>query len=515
MASRIEDRYDSMSMTELVGNIGKAVTAGFKAAATTMKFPGRRHWSEFFLNPRQSIDYVKEVGDGRGNAILMASVLWAAKNFPEAPLAIEQIKKGGKGNTPIPDHPLIALVNKPNPYYSGELLLYATITDWMFGNAYWRKIRNRLGEVIELWWMPSQLVEPKWGGTSSYLDFYEYRYDSGEDPERILPSDIVHFRNGLDPNNTRKGLGPLGSLMRELYTDNEAASYTATLLANLGVPGMIISPGANNVKIEPADVDAIKAAAETRWTGGNRGRAMVLSTPADVKMLSFNPDQMKTRDLRQVVEERVTSVIGIPAIVLGLGAGLQRSTFSNMAEAREVAYENFMIPSQRVIASEIRTQLLPDFVGVDTSSYRVFYDLAQVRVLQTDENEIHNRAGLDFKNMLASLNEARDMIGLPQLPKEQGDLFAVPMSVTLTKPDELWTEPEEVPEALAGAPPPSSTGPNSPEKPPPGEEGDSGAAERNPTPLRAAQLANGHSKHEDVGGYAIDIPHTGGYDFLV
>lgn len=502
MATRAEDRYDSMSMAELVGNLGRAVSTGFKAAATTMKFPGRRSWSDIFLTPRSRPDYERAVGDGRGNAILMSSVLWAAKNFPEAPLALEQIKPGNKGNTPIPDHPLIKLVSNPNPFYSGELLTWATIADWMFGNAYWRKVRNRFGEVIQLWWIPSSLIEPKWEGTNSYLDHYEYKYDAAEAPEKIDPKDIVHFRNGLDPKNTRKGLSPLGFLMRELFTDDEAADFTATLLSNLGVPGMIISPGADNGKIAPEDVNQIKEQAETRWTGRNRGRAMVLSVRANVNTFGFSPDQMRMRDIRTIPEERVTAITGIPAIVLGLGAGLQRSTFSNMAEAREAAYENFMIPSQRIISSEVRTQLLGDFVP-DIELFRVFYDLSQVRVLQTDENELHTRAGTDFKNGLILLDEARDMIGMEALPKKQGQLFVVPMNITLTKPEELWTEPEPVPAALSGALPPPSNGPNLDENAPPGDEG---GPDGSPQPAKALTPvgiagANGHTKEMPGAGY--------------
>lgn len=515
MATRHEDQYDAMSMAELVGNLGKSISAGFKAAATTMKFPGRRPWGDVFLSPRYKVDYERQVGDGRNNSILMAAVLWAAKNFPEAPLAIEQIKKGNKGNSPIPDHPLIKLLQKPNPYYSGELLWYATISDWMFGNAYWRKIKNKFGEPFELWWIPSRLIEPKWGGSNSFVDYYEYKYDAAEKPEVILPSDIVHFRNGLDPQNTRKGLSPLAILMRELFTDEEASNFTATLLANLGVPGMVISPGAGAVKIEPGDVEQIKEAAETRWTGGNRGRAMVLSAPADVRMVSFTPDQMKLRDIRTIPEERVTAITGIPAIVLGLGAGLQRSTFSNMAEAREAAYENFMIPSQRVISSEVRVQLLPDFVA-DTSSFRVFFDVSQVRVLQQDENEIHTRTQNNLSKGVIMLDEARDAIGLEPLPEKQGQLFYLPTSVTPTKPEELWTEPQPMPAALANgdpnAPPASSTDPNSPEKPVPGAEGDSGAPPQPAKALAGVQIhvnGNGHITEDELAR------HIKAYDFLV
>jgi hypothetical protein len=54
-------------------------------------------------------------------------------------------------------------------------------------------------------------------------------------------------------------------------------------------------------------------------------------------------------------------VLGIPAVVVGLGAGLERSTFTNMAEAREAAYESGLIPAQKILGEDIRFQLLPLF----------------------------------------------------------------------------------------------------------------------------------------------------------
>lgn len=494
MASQIDDRYDAMSITEIIGNMGKSVSMGFKAAAQQMRFPGRNHWSEIFLGSQQRLDFAKAVGDGRGNALLMASVLWAARNFPEAPLALEQIKRGGKGNIPLPDHELIALLDIPNPFYAGPLLWHGTIVDWMFGNAYWRKIRGPLNRVVQLWWIPSFLIEPKWSGSKSYVDFYEYKFDSTEKPEIIDPKDIVHFKNGLDPKNTRKGLSPLGALIREIFTDDEGANYTATLLSNLGVPGMVISPGSDNGKVAPADAEMIKQQAEQKFTNQNRGRTLVLSTKANVNILSFNPQQMQVRELRRIPEERVTAILGIPAIVVGLGAGLDRSTYSNMAEAREAAYESFMIPNQRLLAAEIKTQLLPDFVTAP-KQFKVFFDLSEVRVLQTDENDLHTRAGNDLAKGMVMLDEARDLIGMSPLPNNQGQLFYLPMASTPTKPDELWQEPLPVPEALVAPSGPSSTGDDLDEETPPNSEEPPGATPPEKGAPRALQPvgSNGHN----------------------
>jgi hypothetical protein len=497
--SAVDDRYDTMSFSQMWKSFSSTVSTGFKAAASQMLFPGKPGWSEVYSKANYPIDYAAKVGDGRSNSMVMASVLWAAKNFTEAPLSIEQIKGNGKdrSNTPVPDHPLIKLFSRPNKYYSGALLWKATIIDWMFGNAYWRKLRNAQGTPVELWWIPSTLICPKWDG-GDFITYYEYKYDSTKEPEKIAPEDIVHFRNGLDPKNTRLGLSPLGALLREIYTDDEGANYTAALLSNLGVPGLVISPASDNGRIAPEDVDQIKAAAETKWTGGNRGKAMVL----------------KLRDVRTIPEERVTAMVGIPAIVVGLGAGLQRSTFANMAEAREAAYENFMIPSQRELSEEMSTQLLIDFVS-DPQNWRLFFDLAQVRVLQADENDLHNRARTDLSGGLITLDEARDLIGMAPLEKDLGDLFYLPGTVTPTPPDQLWTETQPVPAALVpGSNPspgqeqnpsqPSSTDGNLPDNaPPPG--GVPPDATPQPAKALAAVGANGH----------VAEPANGAYRFLV
>ena len=65
----------------------------------------------------------------------------------------------------------------------------------------------------------------RWTG-SAYLTGYEYNPNGA--PITYDPADIVHFRDGMDPDNTRKGLSPLASLLREIFTDDEAVAMTAS-----------------------------------------------------------------------------------------------------------------------------------------------------------------------------------------------------------------------------------------------------------------------------------------------
>ena len=77
-------------------------------------------------------------------------------------------------------------------------------SDWVTeGNAYLVKIRNGQGAVIQLWWIPDHLIEPRWEPNSNqFIGWYEYTVDGRV--LKIEPKDIIHFRYGLDPYNPRK-----------------------------------------------------------------------------------------------------------------------------------------------------------------------------------------------------------------------------------------------------------------------------------------------------------------------
>jgi phage portal protein BeeE len=177
---------------------------------------------------------------GRNNSIVFAAIKLTTQTFAQSPVQVMQIKDDA--DEVVPNHEMIKLIAKPNPYYNGKLMWRATIADWMFGNAYWIKNRNGAGVVKELYWVPSTQMSPKWNqdDPKSYIDHYDYNPNGKPIP--IEREDVVHFRNGLDPNNVRMGLSPFGALLREIATDEEAAEYTVTVLRNQGVAGMIISP---------------------------------------------------------------------------------------------------------------------------------------------------------------------------------------------------------------------------------------------------------------------------------
>lgn len=403
----------------------------------TLRF-ARQGTSWFRFSSRSGLDWAS-VGNGSGSSVVMAPLQWLMRNFPEAPPVIDRRK--GKEWEEEDEHDLVSLLARPNPYYSGDLLWRATVAQCALdGNAYWFKVQDDQLRVTELWWIPSMLVEPKWPvDGSEFISHYEYK--PGGEPVRWKASQVVHFRWDVDPENNRKGLSPLASVLREVFADDEAGRFAASLLKNMGVPGLILSPE-GDAAIPADDLEATKTDIQSKTTGDRRGEPMVFGSATKVQQFGFNPQQMDMRTLRKVPEERVSGVLGVPAIVAGLGAGLDRSTFANYAEAREAATENAIVPLQRLFAAEITHQLLPDFEA-DMKGVRFRFDLSEVRALQEDENKIVERKLLELAAGAITLGEYRRETGRDSTP--QHDIYLRSFSVVEVPAADLGKPPEPAP----------------------------------------------------------------------
>lgn len=383
---------------------------GEGGAGFTSILPWGTSWPQY---PNSTINFAREIGPLTRQSLVMAAANWAGTNLPEAPLTLVRAGKTGQQEM-ITDHPALDLLRRPTPYYSGNLLWKAGMVSWVLdGNMYFRKVRNAYGQPIELWYEPHFSIRPRWPQDGSeFISFYEVFRNGAW--YRIETEDVIHFRYGIDPYNDRLGLSPVASAFREVFTDSERARYSALILRNGGVIPFILSPKATDTELDPVE---IKREFEFRTTGDNVGRPMVLSGALDVQAVGMSPDKLLIDKASTIPEERIAALIGIPAAVLGFGAGLsQTKVGATMRELREQAYENFIIPTQRLICPELDVQLLSDYP--DTEGLATSFDLRQVRVLQDDQNALANRHSVLYKSGIETRAEARQAFGLKVTPED-------------------------------------------------------------------------------------------------
>lgn len=362
------------------------------------------------LLPAARLDYRREAGALHLNSIVLACIKWQCRTFPEAPLMVQRRAGGGPWQE-VPGHPLTRLLAAPNPWWDGTLLWSATLLSLATqGNAYWHKVRSATGLPARLDHLPAGQVRPVSSPDEREL-ISGYVYQAGT-REFLLPvRDVIHLRDGIDPDDPRRGLSPLAAALREVCTDNEAATYEAALLRNMGIPGAVLMPR-ERTEVDAGKAGKLKLLWQERFAGERRGEPLVFSEPFDISNPGFTPEQLTLDKVRRVPEERISAAMGIPAMVLGLGAGLDRSTYNNYREAREAAYENNIIPLQRVLASQLGGQLLEEFPAAgDGYEQRIAFDLREVRVLQADANQVHARVVADYEAGLLTRDEARALIG--------------------------------------------------------------------------------------------------------
>ena len=88
-----------------------------------------------------------------------------------------------------------------------------------------------------------------------------------------------------------------------------------------------------------------------------------------------------------------------------------------MAEMREMAYENALIPMQKSFSDELTERLLPEFDTREGS--RIVFDLSNVRVLQEDENKKSERKVRQWNSGVITRAEARTALGEEARPGDE------------------------------------------------------------------------------------------------
>jgi HK97 family phage portal protein len=376
----------------------------------------RSHWL-----PGTNINWDLVTGDLWTNPAVQACLNWIDRNFTQADPIVREKVKDNRWQI-VPDHPLIDLIQDPNPEYDGSILLQSLILSLETnGNAFAVIERDKSGQARELWYVPHHRMWP-WtdpGNDQNVVDYYRYWVKNGQ--VKVPPSDVLHLKYGLDPYDTRLGLAPLASAARGVYSLQQANNYRANILRNGGALGVIISGKTPDVVFDPAElVERYNA----KQGGDNAGSAFAVEAPLDFTFPRNSPEDMAMETIEDRPESDICALIGIPPQVAGLHVGRLSKTYANVTQAREAAWEEKLIPLGSMIAWQMGHKLLPEFAGSSSpeaakaylKQYKMDFNYDAVRQLQPDKDALHERLRRDWLANLITLaewKEATDRVPAP------------------------------------------------------------------------------------------------------
>jgi hypothetical protein len=389
------------------------VTAEGDAGWRSISGGGATHY------PGSDIDWEAEAGPLWLNPVVAVCLQFVTDKIAEPHLRAVHEGAGGM-LTPVPGHPVPQLLARANPEYNGRQLLAALGLSYKLnGNAYAVKVRGPggLGAPRELWYVPHWRMRPLTPEDGGPTRFYKLTFPGSTAAKLVPRENVVHMRNGLDPENPRLGMSPFRAQLRGAVSDNEIDTYTAIVLRNWGVFGAIVSPAGADVEVSPDQAEELKRRMQTGGTGDRRGGLIVPNIPIKVDYATRSPKDLALDKMGDRAVQRLCASFGVDPAAVGLAPLTGEKYGTLRKEARASSYEQGILPMLAVFAEAWTQELMPDFgmmpgSGQDAADVWVEYDYTRVRDMQEDADAAHKRAQDDFKAYGLTLDEFRSLIGV-------------------------------------------------------------------------------------------------------
>jgi len=326
---------------------------------------------------------------------------------------VEWIVKDKLGE-PILGHQVLDVLNFPNDYYSAPQFwgLYQKYYD-VIGTAYIVKdIGRELFEstrVKKLHLLRPDMVKPIYAKDNSYIDYYEYRTNTGT--IRYEAEQIIMIFNP-DISNPLQGRSLLKSGIQTIQTEVQISAYHSRVLENGGkVEGVFKfkTPRLTQEQLQQLKDDYAKEYADAR----KAGTPLFLGGDSDYIRTGLTPDELSYLDAKKMTLEDIIIMTGVPKPLLGSFDDIQ---FSNA----DAAIRIFLRETIKPLLNNLATSL--DRTMVAEGERLTFVDPTPENL----EDKIKETES-GIKNYFMTINEARARHGFEELP--DGDVIMVPFNM--------------------------------------------------------------------------------------
>ena len=331
------------------------------------------------------------------NPVVYRCVRLIAETANRVPLVVSE------GGQRVDEHPLTALLARPNGRQSGGEMLEAVYAYLQTaGNAY---LQAGLvdGAVKALFCLrPDRMIVV--AGADGWPQAYDYT--AGGRSTRLrqdgVPLPMVLHMALFHPLDDHYGMAPLEAAQTSLDIHNAAAAWNKALLDNAARPSGALVYSAGGQSLRQDQFERLKAELEANFSGAaNAGRPMLLEGGLDWKTIALTPRDMDFIEARHAAARDIALAFGVPPMLLGIPGD---NTYANLAEANRALWRQTLIPLVVRVANELSTWLSPAFGGAVVTP-----DFDGVEALAEDRAALWSRVGgADF----LSDAEKRAMLGI-------------------------------------------------------------------------------------------------------
>ena len=361
--------------------------------------------------PRNYTSFAKE--GYQANVYVFAAIRQIAMACAGIPWLVYRKNRSGQVEE-LDDHPLVTLLNRPNPWQgSGRFFENVTAFLMLSGNSYIEAVGPENRPPKELYVLRPDRVKVIPGNAQQLIGGYEYQVDSHK--VRLQAEEVLHLKL-FNPLNDWYGMGPIEAAARSVDQNNESRAWNVSLLQNAARP-----PGALITKEELTEeqFNRLKKQVQEQYAGHkNAGRPLLLEGGMDWKDLALSPADMHWLEGLKLSAREIAIAFGVPPELIG---DTSNKTYSNYQEARLAFYTETILPLMDWLKDELNNWLVPQF-----GDERLFvdYDKDEIEALQEDRGAVWDRAMEAVRQGVLTRNEARVLLGYEEI--EGGDVLMVP-----------------------------------------------------------------------------------------
>ena len=242
-------------------------------------------------------------------------------------------------------------LRRPNPTKGMRSLLYTVVQHLAInGDAFWYVSRDSKGMPLEIWPMHPALTRIV-ASTEGVIYGYIMQGPNGT-RVTFTPEEVIHFQLP-SPNNDIYGEGRVELIVEEAGIDLQALRSNKSIFINGLSPSALLML---DDKATPEDARMLTETIRQGHSGAdNRHKILALARVQDFKPYSLSPKDMDFLGLRNLATEKVTSVMGVPKVLLGNHNSGDYATTEFLV--REM-HQNVFIPVQAIIAETITEHLI-------------------------------------------------------------------------------------------------------------------------------------------------------------
>lgn len=313
------------------------------------------------------------------------------------------------------NHPLLALWNYINPFYTQQEFLEELVEHWILVGEMWFVILRTAGGIpVEIWPIRPDRIKPV-PDKDEYLAGYVYQIGAEKVP--LAREDVVFIRRP-NPYVPYRGIGVVQSMFDDIDSERKAARWVRNFFTNDATPGGVIEA---DESLSDDEFDQFV----TRWRQQHQGTQNAHRV-AILEKMHWKDRSMTMRDmvfdkLRTMNRNTILGALGMPLPIMGITESVNRAN----AEAADLIYAKYtLVPILTRLRGALNTYICPQF-----KPDNLYFDFEDPTPENREMDRIEAIEG--YKNRVLTLNESRGRMN--EGPVDGGDEFgAGHMSLTFT-----------------------------------------------------------------------------------